>query len=232
MYCSFLFYTLLSLLVGCKTVKKATHNSGAVRFLENISIAGNRSSTSNKEGIDKSKWWIYKHQYNDGGGYADDKKAEDGGSGNTAGAAGTKYRQKYAAIMAVAAEQLTDEPLYAFIDKWYGTTYKLGGYSEAGIDCSGFTRKLYEAVYGMDIVHSSMELYSTCERYKNISQAKQGDLVFFKTLGSHISHVGVYLTNLYFVHASTSSGVRINRLDEEYYKKTYAGCGHVKGMGE
>ncbi len=57
---------------------------------------------------------------------------------------------------------------------------------------------------------------------------REGDLVFFKTNGSSVSHVGVYLINDKFVHASTSSGVMISDLNETYWKKYYVGGGRVE----
>ena len=57
---------------------------------------------------------------------------------------------------------------------------------------------------------------------------KEGDLVFFKIGQSTVSHVGVYLANDRFVHASTSSGVMISDLNEAYWKKYYAGGGRIE----
>jgi lipoprotein Spr len=57
---------------------------------------------------------------------------------------------------------------------------------------------------------------------------REGDLVFFKIGQNTVSHVGVYLTNDRFVHASTSSGVMISDLKEPYWKKYYAGGGRME----
>ena len=61
-----------------------------------------------------------------------------------------------------------------------------------------------------------------------MEKIKQGDLLFFKTNGNSISHVGVYLKNNKFVHASTSKGVMINDLEETYYKKYFYSAGRLK----
>jgi lipoprotein Spr len=60
------------------------------------------------------------------------------------------------------------------------------------------------------------------------AEMKEGDLVFFNTRGG-VSHVGVYLTNGYFVHSSTKYGVIISNLNEGYYKQRFIGAGRVGG---
>jgi lipoprotein Spr len=61
----------------------------------------------------------------------------------------------------------------------------------------------------------------------NADSLKEGDLVFFKTRGRSISHVGIYLMNNFFVHASSSQGVIISSLNDEYWSRKYAGAGKV-----
>ena len=103
----------------------------------------------------------------------------------------------------------------------------MGGCDASGIDCSGFAQKLYADVYGIDLLRTSAEQFHDCKRIKNTRDAQEGDLIFFIIRGKRISHVGVYLANNFFVHASTSSGVMISNLNEEYWRKHYAGCGRV-----
>ncbi len=95
-----------------------------------------------------------------------------------------------------------------------------------GIDCSAFTCLFMDSVYGISLPRTARSQYTT-GTHINKSQLKQGDLVFFNTTGG-ISHVGVYLNNNKFVHASTSSGVMISDLDDLYFKKRYVGCRRVK----
>lgn len=138
-------------------------------------------------------------------------------------------RKKYAAIIGVKPKEITNYALYQFIDKWYGTNYRLGGQDAKGIDCSGFAQKLYGEVYGIDLVRTAIEQFSNCKRIKHSSDAREGDLVFFHVRGKRISHVGVYLANDFFVHSSTTGGVMISNLNEDYWHKYYAGCGRVPG---
>jgi len=136
-------------------------------------------------------------------------------------------REKYAGILGVKPKEINNNALYQFIDKWYGTNYRLGGTDNDGIDCSGFAQKLYGEVYGIDLSRTSREQFDDCTRIKRPADAKEGDLVFFHIHSKHITHVGVYLGNDFFVHSSTTGGVMISSLNEDYWHKYFAGCGRV-----
>jgi cell wall-associated NlpC family hydrolase len=81
---------------------------------------------------------------------------------------------------------------------------------------------------GLSISRTCREQYADTRRIKK-SQLQEGDLVFFKTRGKSISHVGIYLRNNKFIHASTSSGVMISDLNEDYFDARYAGAGRIPG---
>ncbi len=134
---------------------------------------------------------------------------------------------KYAKKLNVSATAIKNTKLYAFIDNWYGTKYKYGGLSKQGVDCSGFCGILYKEVYHKTLPRSTSEIVKVLNSVKK-AKLKQGDLVFFNIGKKKNSHVGVYLTSHYFVHASTSRGVIISNLDESYYKKAYSKGGSVK----
>jgi len=129
-------------------------------------------------------------------------------------------QETYAAILKVERRSISNIQLYSFIDEWYGIPYKYGAKSKKGIDCSNFVVLLYENVYKKNISGTASSLYQQC---KNVSRSnlKEGDLVFFKIDSDNVSHVGVYLQNNKFVHASTKRGIVISDLDEEYYKKNF-----------
>jgi cell wall-associated NlpC family hydrolase len=95
------------------------------------------------------------------------------------------------------------------------------------MDCSGFARKLYSDVYGIELTRTAQEQYKNSSRQKKRDNAEEGDLVFFKQRGKRITHVGVYLGNDYFVHSSTSQGVVISSLKEDYWRAHYVGMGKV-----
>jgi cell wall-associated NlpC family hydrolase len=137
---------------------------------------------------------------------------------------------KYAILTNTPVEELTNQRLLIFMDQWYGAPYHYGGTTKDGIDCSAFTSLLMADVYNIHhLPRMSHDQYNSSQRVtkKNL---REGDLVFFHTRGkSHkVTHVGVYLYNNRFVHASIA-GVQISDLSEGYYLQHYAGAGRVIG---
>ena len=133
---------------------------------------------------------------------------------------------KYASIIGVSRSEISNLSLYSFIDDWYGTKYKYGGISKSGVDCSGFCSLLYIAIYNKSIKRRASDIANDINKVSK-NKLKEGDLVFFNISKKKNSHVGVYLMNNKFVHASTSKGVLISSLDNPYYKKVYnkgGGC--------
>lgn len=137
-----------------------------------------------------------------------------------------KVQQKYAEVLNVDENKIDNIKLYIFIDEWYGVPYKYGGKNKNGIDCSNFTSTLYSNVYSKSVTGSSSSIFNQCKVISK-SNLKEGDLVFFKIDGDKISHIGVYLQNNKFVHATTKKGVMIDDLDEPYYKKYYYKSGRI-----
>ncbi len=132
-------------------------------------------------------------------------------------------RGKYASQLNVSPEELLNMRIYSFIEEWMGTPYLIGGMSHLGIDCSAFSQTLYAQVFQSHIPRTSWEQGDRIIR-KQRSELVEGDLVFFSSTHSKIDHVGVYLGNGHFVHASTSKGVTISDLDQDYYRRNYV-CG-------
>jgi cell wall-associated NlpC family hydrolase len=107
-----------------------------------------------------------------------------------------------------------------------GVQYKYGNSDENGFDCSGYVKFVY-CNFGYSLPHSSSAQYAI-SRHIKAPEALPGDLVFFKTRGTQISHVGIYLGNNLFIHApSRGKSVSIDSLDGIYYKKHLAGFGTV-----
>lgn len=138
-----------------------------------------------------------------------------------------EIKEKYATILGVPASDVDNYPMYAFIDAWWGAPYKYAGHSRDGVDCSDFVSILYDKVYNSVVSGPCVDLYNQCKPVKE-AELKEGDLVFFKINSSHVSHVGVYLTNNKFVHASVHSGVVISDLTETYYHKYFYKAGRLK----
>lgn len=121
-------------------------------------------------------------------------------------------------------------PLFAESSLWLGVPYRYGGNTKSGTDCSGFVGQIYGRIYNKRLERSSND-----QAQKNVTKIgkgslKTGDLVFFSTAkrSKKINHVGIFLKNGYFVHASTSKGVIVSHLEEDYYKRTWSKGGRVK----
>jgi cell wall-associated NlpC family hydrolase len=132
----------------------------------------------------------------------------------------------YAAKLGTEVEAITNYKLFQLIDDWWGTHYRMGGTTKDGIDCSAFACTLMSAVFAVNLPRTSKDQYAAASKIDN-AELSEGDLVFFNTKGG-ISHVGIYLTNNKFVHASTSGGVMISDLNEPYWKARYKGAGRMK----
>ena len=136
------------------------------------------------------------------------------------------YQDKYAPILG-STNQLSNIELYQFMDQWMKTPYKYGGNSKAGIDCSRLSIMLLDQVYHKDISGSSADIYEQSKPLP-VESLKEGDLVFFKINGSVVNHMGVYLINNKFIHATTKAGVLISDLNEAYYRKYFFSAGRIK----
>jgi murein DD-endopeptidase / murein LD-carboxypeptidase len=132
---------------------------------------------------------------------------------------------KYAQLLDMEVEAVTNVKLFTVIEDWWATRYRYGGTTKKGIDCSAFTGTLMNEVYGLTLQRTARDQYAQCDKI-NREDLVEGDLVFFNTRGG-VSHVGVYLGNGYFVHSSVHSGVTINSLDEDYYSRKYIGGGRL-----
>ncbi|WOA51893.1 bifunctional murein DD-endopeptidase/murein LD-carboxypeptidase [Dickeya solani] len=102
---------------------------------------------------------------------------------------------------------------------WKGVRYRLGGDSRKGIDCSGFVQRTFHEQFGLDLPRSSYEQQDIGVQIQR-NKLRPGDLVVFHA-GSTGRHMGIYIGNQQFVHASTSIGVTISSMDDNYWKPRY-----------
>ncbi|MES2428759.1 MAG: NlpC/P60 family protein [Bacteroidota bacterium] len=128
-------------------------------------------------------------------------------------------------IMHVAVSATSNMKLFNFVYDWIGTPYRFGGSSKKGVDCSAFTKTLYDQVFNLDIKRSSRDIFSMVSPVGK-DELKEGDLVFFKIHSRSISHVGIYLGNNRFAHASLK-GVAISSLDDAYWTRYFYKGGRV-----
>lgn len=133
---------------------------------------------------------------------------------------------KYSVLLDMEVELLPEKPLLENVDEWYGVRYRSGGNSKKGVDCSGFVCAVYTALYGITLPRVSREQYRISRKIST-TELQQGDLLFFNTTGRGVSHVGIYLGNNRFIHASVSKGVMVNSMFETYYLKRFVGAGRI-----
>lgn len=131
---------------------------------------------------------------------------------------------KYAMLLDVEVEKALNLHLFKLIDEWFGTKYRLGGTTKEGVDCSALMQIFFMGLYGLALPRTAKEQYYFTRRISR-AELKEGDLVFFNTIGG-ISHVGMYLQNNKFVHAS-ANGVTISDLYENYWLKHFIGAGRI-----
>lgn len=137
----------------------------------------------------------------------------------------TAVQFKFALLLNTEVEQVQNLALYASLNHWLGTRYCMGGTTKRCIDCSAFTMSVYGAAYNTTIARTAREQYRTTQRISR-TELKEGDLVFFNTRGG-ISHVGIYLQNNKFIHATTSKGVMVSDLYDNYWVRRFIACGRV-----
>ncbi len=235
------YIALLVLCTGCKAFKSLTakdtstsaasstaNNNKSISFLDDITItpgATNEKSTTTP----KNRRALKNNPVAANANTSTPAKEIHNVTLNNGPAANPAVLQmKYSALLNVGPEQLTNPQLLQVIDQWWGTKYCLGGQTEDCIDCSGFTQLVLGTVYNIHVPRVAQDQYDSTERVKD-SKLTEGDLVFFHTVGrgKSITHVGVYITNNKFAHASTSDGVIIADLNDPYWKERYRGAGRV-----
>lgn len=135
---------------------------------------------------------------------------------------------KYAGLLNTDLESIQNLKLFEYIDDWVGTSYKLGGTTKDGIDCSAFVQELFAVVYGITLPRTAKYQYLATRRIST-TQLKEGDLLFFHTRRNHhgVTHVGIYLQNNKFVQSSSSGGVKISDMYEPYYVQHLIATGRV-----
>ena len=103
--------------------------------------------------------------------------------------------------------------------RWEGTRYRLGGTTHRAVDCSALTRHIYRETFQMRLPRTTE---GQLKRGKRVARTKLriGDLIFFHT-GRHQKHVGVYVGQARFIHASRKKGVTISSLEDAYWAHHY-----------
>ena len=123
----------------------------------------------------------------------------------------------------------TKEGIIRMAKQYLGAPYKFGGYSfKTGIDCSGYVKKIFSK-FNVELPRTARDIYYNAGIRVLKSQLQTGDLVFFRTYASYPSHVGIYMGNNLFIHASSGARkVAITSLDKKYYRNRYIGAKRIR----
>ncbi len=194
----------------------STSDTNSIDFLENISVTPGSNYIKNGEGK------IVTEKKNNLA-----TKYDAMPSNLSAGEKLNWLQLKYSIRMDIEVESITNIPLLQKIDEWWGTPYSLGGSSKNGVDCSYFTLDVMKEVYKVNLKRTAAEQYEQSAKIE-WNDLKEGDLIFFKAEGRrNISHVGIYLANNKFAHASTSQGVTISDLADPYWQRRLYSLGRI-----
>ena len=218
----------LALLASCTTMRPVNSASGKqqvapvqssstgdIKFLDDISVnpsgtVTNASAVTTKPNPNKSVIDLYT-------------------SKSSSVEKASPVQLKYSILLNTDVEELEDTRLLESVDEWYGTRYKMGGTTKKGVDCSAFVQAVFMSTYALNLPRTAIEQYKS-SRIISATELKEGDLVFFNVNGARggISHVGIYLRNNKFIHASASQGVTVSDLFDPYYLKKYIGAGRIE----
>ena len=207
-------------LTNSKQVSGTANNSNRgkdIKFLDDISVEASSASVRSKP---NNKPVTGKQVVSSNANYLNSKPSLETAS---------PVQLKYAILLNTEVEQLQDNNLLEHVDEWYGTRYRYGGTTKSGIDCSAFVRAVYLSAFAVSLPRTAREQYKAA-RIISATEMKTGDLVFFNTTGG-ISHVGIYLQNNKFIHASTSYGVTVSDMFDPYYLKRFIGTGRIERPG-
>jgi peptidoglycan endopeptidase LytE len=160
-----------------------------------------------------------------------EEEEEDGGIANEEALAEIERRKQENAAL-LGNWSYPDEPklLVKVAMGFLGAPYRLGGSSVRGIDCSGYVKKIYQ-FFNIELPRTAFEQSHVGMRVSR-SELVEGDLLFFNTRRK-LGHVGIYIGNNEFVHASSRKrGVRVDSLNVPYYDKRFVRAVRLKGSDE
>ena len=139
-----------------------------------------------------------------------------------------KEMEELSQALGLAIKDAAHLDLYREVADWLGTRYRRGGMSRKAVDCSGFTNIIYKNVFGKQLDRVSTVIAKNLKISVTKEDLEPGDMVFFSTFGKkYINHVGVYLGDGLFAHASIKKGVIVSTLKEGYYSKAWRKGGRM-----
>lgn len=204
-------------LTSAQNSKKGPNNSvkSDVKFLDDITITPAATTTSDPKAVFATPV------------FTSNRSTAAASDAKTPIEKANSLQFKYALLLDTEVEEVQNISLFQTIDEWYGTKYRLGGTTKEGVDCSALMQTFSTSVFNVNLPRTAKEQYNATRRISR-AELKEGDLVFFNTIGG-ISHVGMYLQNNKFVHAS-SAGVTVSDLFDEYWMKKFVGAGRLENQ--
>lgn len=202
-------------------VNKTLHKSFLFVFLFIVILSSCRTGKGLNDGKNKPKFELEEENTSTGTAKKNDPVVK-----NETYYSHSLIKTKYAAQLGISEREIGNIYLYEYIDGWIGVPYKWAGNDKTGVDCSGFICAVYKDIYAKQLKRSATDIVKECETVEK-DELKEGDLVFFD-ISSANSHVGIYLANNKFIHASSSKGVMISDLSHAYYIKYWGRAGRVK----
>ena len=186
----------------------------AAAILLSLPVVSCRSTSSNTH-----TYRPYHERRNRGGSAADDggSTSKDGKNVITPGGHGLVSDEW--ARLDIKLGRKDNKALYKELKRWLGTPYVYAAHTcGEGTDCSGMVMEVYLKVYGIKVHRNSARMLEENCKPIDVDDLREGDLVFFITSSDgHVSHVGIYLKDYKFVHASSSRGVAVDDLRQNYY---------------
>ena len=136
--------------------------------------------------------------------------------------AARQFYKRYSKKFGINFDGAENPELIMAVDEWLDTQFKMGGCSKEGIDCSCLVKDIYKNVYGIELDRTTISMFNDDALIPvKKEDLQEGDLIFFKIKDDAISHVGIYLKDNHFIHASLSMGVIISNLDGKYYRERF-----------
>ncbi|MDR0418930.1 MAG: C40 family peptidase [Prevotellaceae bacterium] len=146
-------------------------------------------------------------------------------------ATNAKFYEEYSKKLGVEFKGNENKAIIKESAQWLGVKYKYGGVNKRGVDCSAFIGHVYKEAVGITLPRTSSVIAKSLNTVSK-KNLQCGDIIFFTNKEKRVSHVGMYLADDKFIHASSSRGVVVDRLSTPYWTRYYAGSGRVKDLNE
>lgn len=136
---------------------------------------------------------------------------------------------KYEKMGSLSTALTTREKILFEIISYLDTPYKYGGVDRNGVDCSAFTQLVFQTSIGLDLPRTASQQFDLGDNISSENDLEFGDLIFFNTTRrAYPGHVGIYIGENLFAHASRSLGVTVSSLQSSYYKNRFVGGRRIK----